>query len=87
MASIVHLSCRIYKAQVKNPVPGDLRELLKADFEMIEETIDEIAIVNTKVSSYKRFIKSKVRMAALKHLNQLKESQSKGRDIEYKVHQ
>ena len=40
---------RIYKAQVENPVPGDLSELLKADYEMIEEAIDEIAIVNTSV--------------------------------------
>jgi hypothetical protein len=44
MTSIVHISCRIYKAQVKDPVPGDLRELLKADFEMIEETMDEIEL-------------------------------------------
>ena len=31
---------RIYKAQAENPVPGDLSELLIADFEMIEETVD-----------------------------------------------
>ena len=75
---------RIYKAQVENPVPGDLSELLKADYEMIEEAIDEIAIVNTSVSSYKKFIKSKVKNAALRHLNQLKESHSKVKHIEYK---
>ena len=72
---------RINKAQDENPVPGDLSELIKADFEMIEKTMDEIAIVNTSVSSYKKFIKSKVRNARLKHLNQLKKSHSEVKHI------
>ena len=74
---------KIYKAQARNPTPGDLVELLKSDFEMIEETFDEKSIVNTSVDSYKKFIKSRIRAAALKYLNQIKETHSKVKDIVY----
>ena len=74
---------KIYKAQSRNPSPGDLVELLKSDFEMIEETFDEKSIVNTSVDSYKKFIKSRIRAAALKYLNQIKETHSKVKDIVY----
>ena len=74
---------KIYKAQARNPTPGDLVELLKSDFEMIEETFDDKSIVNTSVDSYKKFIKSSTRAAALKYLNQIKETHSKVKDIVY----
>ena len=75
---------RIYKAQVENPFPGDMIELLKNDFSIIEEELNETAIANTSANSYKKFIKKKIRFAAFKYLVELKETHSKVRSIEYK---
>ena len=77
------LTKRIYKAQTDDPLPGDLSELLKKDFESIEETMDESAIKNVNEKSYKKVIKTKVRRAAFKYLIELKEKHSKIKHIEY----
>ena len=74
---------KIYKAQARNPTPGDFVELLKTDFNKIKESFDESAIEHSNTSSYKKFIKTKVRMAAFIYLNDLKLTHSKVRDIEY----
>ena len=42
---------KIYKAQAENPSPGDFSELLKDDFNMIEENLEENAIMKTSVES------------------------------------
>ena len=74
---------KIYKAQRDDPTPGDWCELLKDDFNIIGEELDEAAIANASTESYKKYIKSKVRGAALKYLNERKETHSKIRHIEY----
>ena len=58
-------------------------ELLKNDFSIIEEELNETAIANTSTNSYKKFIKKKIRIAAFKYLVEQKESHSKVRSIEY----
>jgi transcriptional/translational regulatory protein YebC/TACO1 len=65
------------------PLPGDLSELLKKDFESIEETMDKSAIINSTETSYKKVIKTKVRKAAFKYLTELKAKHSKIKQIEY----
>ena len=50
---------------------------------MIEESLDESVIMRCGVESYKSFIKAKVRKAALKHLNKMKEKHSKIKAINY----
>ena len=79
------LVMRIYKAQVENPSTGDMIELLKNDFYIIEEELNEIAIANTSTNSYEKFIKKKIRLAAFKYLVELKESHSNVRSIEYNI--
>ena len=74
---------KIYQAQKDDPVKGDYIELVKADFELIEESLDESVIMRCGVESYKSFIKAKVRKAALKHLNKMKEKHSKIKAINY----
>ena len=74
---------KIYKAQVENPSTGDMIELLKNDFSIIEEELNETAIANTSTNSFKKFINKKIRLAAFKYLVELKESHSKVRSIEY----
>ena len=74
---------KIYKAESINPTPGDLVELLKGDFEIIAEAFDEKSIVKTSIKSYKEFIKSRIRAAALKHLNQIKQTHSKVKEFPY----
>ena len=77
------LTKRIYKAQRDDPSPGDFTELLKADFEMIEEKLEEDVIEKATINSYKKFIKSKVRKAAFKYLIKRKETHSKLNELEY----
>ena len=74
---------KIYKAQRDDPTPGDWCELLNDDFNIIGEELDEAAIANASTESYTKYIKSKVRGAALKYLNERKETHSKIRHIEY----
>ena len=76
---------RIFKAQLDNPSPGDFVELLKNDFEIIEEKFEEKEILNKSKQTYKKFIKMKVRKAALKFLNDLKETHTKIKHIKYET--
>ena len=50
---------------------------VKGDFEIIGEAFDENPIVKTSIKSYKEFIKSRFRAAALKYINEIKQTQSK----------
>ena len=74
---------KILKAQMENPTIGDYIELVKRDFEMIGEEINVNEIEQTSVNSYKRFIKNKIRKAALKYLNDTKDKHSKICNIRY----
>jgi hypothetical protein len=46
----------IYKAPKINPLKGNRSELIKADFELIEQSLDELVIVKCEDDSYKRLL-------------------------------
>ena len=78
---------RVFNAQKDNPTKGDWYHTIKSEFELIMEDIgdyDEQTIKSMKFSSYKKFIKKKIREAAFKFLQSDKSSKSKVKDIEYK---
>ena len=77
------LTKRIYKAQANNPTSGDFVELVNSDFQMIDVEYDERKITNMSRDAYKRFVKDKIKMAALKYLRKLQEKDSKISDISY----
>ena len=74
---------RIYRAQANNPSLGDYVELIKSDFQTIAVPFEEAEIINQSAPLYKSYIKTKVREAALKYLNTLKDTHSKIKHIEY----
>ena len=74
---------RVYCAQRDNPSPGDFVELIKKDFDTIEETFSEPHIKQMSKDQYKLYVKKKIHSAALKHLKQIQEKHAKVRDIEY----
>jgi hypothetical protein len=74
---------RIYMEQKNNPTPGDFCELVKDDFKLINENIDEESIKRTIVTSYKNKIKQKIKVAAFKFLRMKQETHSKVKDIVY----
>ena len=78
------LTRKVYEAQTEQTTKGDYVDLLKADFDMIDVKMDNDTIEKVSVKSYKKFIKLKVRKAALKYLNNKKETHSKIRHIEYR---
>ena len=77
------LTKKVYFAQKNDPSKGDFTELIKADFALIDETLDENAVEKSETQSYKKYIKSRMRNAALKYLNEKKKTHSKIKDIEY----
>ena len=77
------LTKRIYCAQKNDPTPGDFTELLAKDFEMIDEIQNDETIKRTNSNSYKQFIKSKIRMRALKYLKSFQQTHSKVKEIVY----
>ena len=77
------LTKKILKFQMNNPTVGDFIELIKNDFTMIGEKININEIEQTSVRSYKKFIKEKIRKAALKYLNEMKDQHSKIHHIKY----
>ena len=58
-------------------------ELVKKDFELIEETMDGNEIEAMSSSSYKDYIKARIREAAFKHLTNIQSTHEKVRDIKY----
>ena len=77
------LTKRIYKEQRSNPTPGDFVDLLHEDFKLINDKQDDDVIQNTNSSVYKKEIKSKIREAAFKYLQNIKEKHSKIKHIKY----
>ena len=51
------LICKVYSAQKINPKKGDWINLLKNDFDLIGETIDDKTIKSLKKNKYKILIK------------------------------
>ena len=62
------LTKRVYKAQSENPIFGDFYHLVKSDWEMIGETMNEEYIRPSNKNTYKKHIKKKIREAAFMYL-------------------
>ena len=78
------LTKKIYKAQKDNPIEGDFYNLVKADWEMIGEEMDEEYIATASKDTLKRHIKESIKASALKYLKEKQKMHSKIKDIEYK---
>ena len=76
---------RIFNAQVDNPSPGDYVELIKNDFQKIEEPFEEKEVLNKSKHEYKKLIKMKIRKSALRYLNELKNTHTKIKHIKYET--
>ena len=74
---------RIFKAQEEDPVQGDFAQLVSQDFLTIGEKLNLTEIVSTPNFLYKKRIKSKIRVAALKNLKEIQKSHSKVKEIKY----
>ena len=74
---------RIYKEKKVNPTPGHFSVLVKKDFEMINDHMDEAEIERTSVNALKKMVKSKVKIAAFKHLQNEQSKDTKVKDIKY----
>ena len=61
---------RVYLAQKNNPIKNDWINLLKNDFELIGENLDDSTIKLIKKNKYKIFIKEKIRKAAFVFLQE-----------------
>ena len=77
------LTKRVYMSQKQSAIKGDFYNLVKDDFEMIGESLDEAKIAAYSVNVYKKMIKEKIREAALHFLQQKQKMHSKVRDIKY----
>ena len=62
---------QIYKAQSLKTSPGDFVEMVRKDFESIEENFDEAKIASLSKESYKTIIKKKIKVAAFKYLKEI----------------
>ena len=56
---------------------------MKKDFEMINEQLDESFIERTSVNAFKKMVKSKVKLAAFKHLKNRQLKHTKVKEIKY----
>ena len=74
---------RIYKEQTVNSTKGDWFNLIKSDFEMIEEGFDENKIESMEIKEYKAHIKDKINKAAFKYLKKLQNQHIKVKHIVY----
>ena len=77
------LTKRIYSEQKRNPTPGDFSELVKKDFEVIDEKMDESNIIGCSIEAFKSRIKQKIRIAAFKFLRSRQQTHSKVRDVQF----
>ena len=74
---------RVYIAQKENPTEGDFAELVKKDFELLGEVIDENKIEAMDSKTYKDHIKAKIREIAFKDLTTIQATHVKVQDIKY----
>ena len=70
-------------AQRESPTPGDFAELVKSDFKLINEDMNEDIIEKMDILGYKSYIKDKIRKAAFEELNKMKSEHSKVKNIIY----
>ena len=78
------LTKRVYRAQQNEPSPGDFALLVKSDFDLIEEEMNEENIQRMSKNSFKVFIKNKINVAAFNYLKKQKEKHSKLSKVKYK---
>ena len=77
------LTKKVYMEQKRNPTPGDYSELVKKDFELIEEIMDESSIIGCGADKLKTKIKKKIKMAAFKFLRNKQQTHSKVKDVQF----
>ena len=77
------LTKRVYNAQKDSPTDGDFYQLVKADWEMVGENLDEVHITSKSTEEHKKAVKAKIRNAAHRYLQNLKVQHSKVKDIKY----
>ena len=63
---------------------GDWIELVKKDFEAIDEEFNEELVKSMTKLRFKNYVKAKIEKAAFKHLIGIKASHSKLSDVKYK---
>ena len=80
---INEITRRVYEAQKKDTVKGDFVKLVQEDATLIDYVIDENRIRNISKYEHHKEVKSKIRKAAFKHLQQLQQTHSKVRNIKY----
>ena len=75
---------KVYLKQKEIACKGDWIHLIRKDFSLIEEDINEDQIVNTPKDVYKKWVKEKVKTAVFKEYLKLKEeSKKKLKDLHY----
>ena len=74
---------RVYEASKSDIIKGDYIHLVRKDFDWIGVQFSEENIVKMPKEAYIKFIKQKVRKAALEELKNLQENSSKVKNIPY----
>ena len=74
---------RIYRAQKKNPIPGDWVLLIEQDMIKYEIQLDEDQITSMDAKSFKDMVKYKVRKRAFSELSTIQMEHTKVQNIEY----
>ena len=77
------LTKRVYKAQSDSPIEGDFYNLVKADWDIIGEVMNEESIKISNKETFKRHVKDKIKEAAFKYLKEKQKMHSKVKDIKY----
>ena len=78
------LTKRVFNVQLEHSCLGDYVQLVKSDFEEMNIPFNLENVKTTGVKTYKKLIKTKVKEAALKYLQQKQKIHSKVKNIEYK---
>ena len=74
---------KIYEKQKEETTKGDWYQLLKEDFEFVEEELNEEEIVNNSKEEYAKKVKQMVKKAAFKLYKEKQESLKKIKDLKY----
>ena len=76
------LISRIFEAQSKSPLDGDFVNLIKKDFDLINEPFNKSFLLSMTKTKFKKWVKSKIAKAAFKYLMKENESKSKTKNIQ-----
>ena len=74
---------KFYQAQRNNPVKDDWTTQIDKDKEELNINLSDSDIKEMSKFNFKKLIKEKIKISTMDHLNQLKESHSKIKNIEY----